>query len=91
METRKIRLEADRIAERSEMAAYMKELFGFSKSYRGSLDGLYDYLSEVCEYTDICVDNHTMFLICQQDFAWDVLKVISDAALENPYLRVVIL
>ena len=88
MAGKEIRIDASRITSRRDMAEYMKELFSFPDTFGGNLDALHDSLSEVSEDTVLIFDAPTLRDICDDKYAWKVLRVLLDETDENPHIRV---
>ncbi len=91
MAKREIMIDASRITSRRDMAEYMKEVFSFPETFGGNLDALHDSLSEVAEDTVLLLDADSMRLICEDRYAWKVLRVLLDEAEDNPHIRVKLL
>ena len=85
---REIELDANRILSKPDMGEYMSEIFSFPEYFGKNLDALYDLLSEVDEDTDIILTRQTVRQICASRYAYKVLLTLSDAAEENPHLRI---
>ena len=79
-----IRLDADRIKDKESMAAYMDEIFCFPEYFGRNLDALADLLSEVEMETVIEIDHLNLAKICLYDYSYRTLKVLVNAAEENP-------
>ena len=86
--SREIYLNAEKITNQKSMAKYMKKTFAFPDYFGGNLDALYDCLSEVDEETDVILDQNAVAAVCDNDYAYSVLMVMSRAAEDNPYLRI---
>lgn len=85
---REIVLDADRLLNKGDMGEYMSEVFPFPEYFGKNLDALHDLLSEVEEDTDIILTKDNVRQICASRYAYKVLRVMSDAAEENPHLRI---
>ena len=91
MARRTIRLEGSRIPNRKDMAVYMKEIFSFPETFGGNLDALHDCLSEVNADTVIQLDEETLRTVCDEKYAWKVMRVLLDETEDNPHIRVKLL
>jgi len=88
MARRTIRLDGSRITNRKDMAVYMKEIFSFPETFGGNLDALHDCLSEVNADTVIQLDEEAMRTVCDEKYAWKVMRVLLDETEDNPHIRV---
>jgi RNAse (barnase) inhibitor barstar len=91
MARKTIRLDGSRITNRKDMAVYMKEIFSFPETFGGNLDALHDCLSEVNADTVIQLDEETLRTICDEKYAWKVMRVLLDETEDNPHIRVKLL
>ena len=91
MARRTIRLDGSRITNRKDMAVYMKEIFSFPETFGGNLDALHDCLSEVNVDTVIQLDEETLRTVCDEKYAWKVMRVLLDETEDNPHIRVKLL
>ncbi len=91
MARRTIRLDGSRITNRKDMAVYMKEIFSFPETFGGNLDALHDCLSEVNADTVIQLDEETLRTVCDEKYAWKVMRVLLDETEDNPHIRVKLL
>ena len=91
MARRTIRLDGSRITNRKDMAVYMKEIFSFPETFGGNLDALHDCLSEVNVNTVIQLDEETLRTVCDEKYAWKVMRVLLDETEDNPHIRVKLL
>ena len=83
-----IRLDADRIKDKESMAVYMAEIFCFPEYFGRNLDALADLLSEVETETVIEIDHLNLAKICLSDYAYRTLRVLMEAANENPNITI---
>jgi RNAse (barnase) inhibitor barstar len=88
MAMREIILDADRLLNKGDMGEYMSEVFPFPEYFGKNLSALRDLLSEVNEDTDIILTRDNVRQICASRYAYKVMLVLSDAAEENPHLRI---
>ena len=91
MARRTIRLDGSRITNRKDMAVYMKEIFSFPETFGGNLDALHDCLLEVNVDTVIQLDEETLRTVCDEKYAWKVMRVLLDETEDNPHIRVKLL
>ena len=91
MARKTIRLDGNRITNRKDMAVYMKEIFSFPETFGGNLDALHDCLSEVNVDTVIQLDEETLRTVCDEKYAWKVMRVLLDETEDNPHIRVKLL
>ena len=91
MARKTIRLDGSRITNRKDMAVYMKEIFSFPETFGGNLDALHDCLSEVNVDTVIQLDEETLRTVCDEKYAWKVMRVLLDETEDNPHIRVKLL
>ena len=91
MARKTIRLDGNRITNRKDMAVYMKEIFSFPETFGGNLDALHDCLSEVNADTVIQLDEETLRTVCDEKYAWKVMRVLLDETEDNPHIRVKLL
>ena len=91
MARKTIRLDGSRITNRKDMAVYMKEIFSFPETFGGNLDALHDCLSEVNADTVIQLDEETLRTVCDEKYAWKVMRVLLDETEDNPHIRVKLL
>ncbi len=85
---RKIAIDADRITDKQSMADYMDEMFSFPEYFGRNLDALADLLSEEEEETLITIDHLNLAKICLSDYAYRTLRVLLEAANENPNITI---
>ena len=87
---KEIMLDCSRLKERDMMRDYMTELFHFSKKdeFTGNLDHLNDLLSEVTSDIRLCISAEALSTAAEASFSWKVLRVLINAAKENPHLTV---
>jgi ribonuclease inhibitor len=86
--SREIVLDAGKIMNKVSMGAYMREVLPLPEYFGNNLDALHDVLSEVEEDTVFYLTEENVRRICSSTYAYRVLLVISDAAEENPHLRI---
>ena len=91
MARKTIRLDGSRITNRKDMAVYMKEIFSFPETFGGNLAALHDCLSEVNADTVIQLDEETLRTVCDEKYAWKVMRVLLDETEDNPHIRVKLL
>ena len=91
MARKTIRLDGNRITNSKDMAVYMKEIFSFPETFGGNLDALHDCLSEVNVDTVIQLDEETLRTVCDEKYAWKVMRVLLDETEDNPHIRVKLL
>ena len=91
MARKTIRLDGNRITNRKDMAVYMKEIFSFPETFGGNLDALHDCLSEVNVDTVLLLDEETLRTVCDEKYAWKVMRVLLDETEDNPHIRVKLL
>jgi len=75
-----IRLDGNRILDRTSLSLYMEEVFGVRIT---NLDWLYDHLTDVNEDIVIKIDQENLKIICKSDFAFKVLMVLGNSAENN--------
>ena len=85
---KRIRIDASRLLNREDMAAYMLEIFEFPEYFGRNLDALRDCLEEVSEETDIVLDHECIRTMCDEPYAYKVLLVMGRAAESNPNLHI---
>ena len=85
---KEIKINAAKLMDKTSMAEYTKKIFSFPSYYGGNLDALRDSMLEIDEETDIILDNEAVSMICANDYAYRVLMVMSNAAEENPNIRI---
>lgn len=86
---RKIRLEPERMTDREKMSDYFMELFEFEDYFGRNLDALNDCLSEEALPVDFVVNREIMQEILNDEYAYKVFRVISEAVRDNPALHIV--
>lgn len=84
---KQIRLDPELLCDRDAMASFMKRELDLPVWFGGNLDALSDVLSEVTEETVFEVDIRSVEVFSAEGYPGRVLKVISDAAKENPHLH----
>ena len=84
---KQIRLDAEVLSEREALAEIMKKELDLPQSFSGNLDALSDFLSEVVEDTVFEAEASYADSLDPKSYAAKALRVISDAAQENPHLH----
>jgi ribonuclease inhibitor len=77
-------LDVQRLAGPESAHAYLKEMLALPDYYGHNLDALFDCLTEISEETVLCLDGQ----VADSTFFDKLLKVLQDAAEENPQLRI---
>ena len=88
---RRVVLTAEKIGSRESMASFMKEALQLPDYFGGNLDALHDCLSEVNADTVIQLDEETLRTVCDEKYAWKVMRVLLDETEDNPHIRVKLL
>ena len=86
---RKIRLDPEQMTGREKMSDYFMQLFQFEEYFGRNLDALNDCLSEVDVPTDFVVNRAILQQILNDEYAYKVFRVISEAVRDNPALHIV--
>ncbi len=86
-ELKLIRLEPEKLKDRSYFALYMKQELGLEGPFSGNLDALADYLSEVTQETVFEVDSGSFYRFAQDQWMNRLLQMLSSMAQENPHLH----
>ena len=83
---RKVILNCEKLTERKKAHQYLAQMLDFPDYYGKNLDALFDCLTELGECT-IVLEGEAV--LCQTDgYGVKVLKVLKDAAQENPRLKI---
>lgn len=84
---KQIRLDSQTLSGRDALAGIMRKELDLPQSFTGNLDAFSDYLGEVVDDTVFEVEASFAEGADPGSFAAKVLRVISDAAQENPHLH----
>lgn len=82
-------LDGGEITSRETVHDYLARRLSFPPFYGGNLDALYDLLTQRGEPTRLVVYRREALETALGTYAQSLLKVLSDAAEENPHLEVV--
>ncbi|MGI5989992.1 MAG: hypothetical protein ACOX78_06995 [Lachnospiraceae bacterium] len=85
--TQTIKLDAACLADHRSVYSFLKTYMDLPESSEKSLDALSDALSEVTQDFRFTADRQTVAQICENSFAFSVLRVLTRAADENPHLH----
>lgn len=84
---RRVVLTAQKISDRSSMAAFMKEELDLPEYFGGNLDALSDLLSEISQETVFELEESELELMPPEGYALKTVKVLNRAADENPHIH----
>ncbi len=73
---------------KQEAHAYLQEHLQFADYYGKNLDALHDCLNDLPKETEIQISRQDLVHIVQEPYAYRILRVMTDAAAENPYLTI---
>ena len=82
-----ISLDVEHLADHQAVFSYLRAYMELPEASEKSLDALSDALSEVTQEVRFTADRQAFIQICKNDFAWKVLRVLTNAADENPHLH----
>jgi RNAse (barnase) inhibitor barstar len=83
-----VNLDADRIMNKEDMGDYMHEIFLLPAHSGRNLDSIHDLLSETRQDTMFLLSHACVKKICQNAYAFKVLRVLGRAADENPHIHI---
>ena len=83
---RTIWIDISLLDDKRSMSGYMKQIFDLPEYFGGNLDALNDCMSEISEDTQIRLKREDLIKAAENAYAWKTIRVIINAASENPRL-----